>query len=161
MNEKLFIRLVNGQPYEHPITEQNVKQAFPHIDIDNLPADWVPFKRIPIEDVNLERGVYERLDARYEMRDGVVQDVWFVRPKNAEEIAGTNAFLFKNLQHIKWSALELWNRRLLETVDPTSQQLIRDYIAVLEAYEITYEVLLNDMPQSPIKNDDGTYSASN
>lgn len=43
---RLFIRIQNGQPFEHPIFENNFKVAFPEIDVDNLPEGFAEFKRV-------------------------------------------------------------------------------------------------------------------
>jgi hypothetical protein len=42
---RLFIRIKNGKPFEHPIVEDNFRQAFPHIDPDNLPPEFAEFIR--------------------------------------------------------------------------------------------------------------------
>lgn len=44
--QRLFIRVdEDGNPVEHPITEDNMRIAFPHIDLDDLPPDFAPFVR--------------------------------------------------------------------------------------------------------------------
>ena len=42
----LFIRIVDGQPFEHPIFEDNFKQAFPDVDLNNLPSEFLKFVRV-------------------------------------------------------------------------------------------------------------------
>ena len=44
---KLYIKLENGQPIDHPMIKENFIQAFPHIDIDNLPPEFIEFVRVP------------------------------------------------------------------------------------------------------------------
>jgi hypothetical protein len=80
---RLFIRIKYGQPFEHPIMEDNFREAFPDVDVDNLP-DWVmPFVRVPPP----ELGVYEKyLGVTYEPKDGVITDVHHTAPMSAEEI---------------------------------------------------------------------------
>jgi hypothetical protein len=69
---ELFIRLQNGQPFEHPIVGDNFRQAFPDVDVNNLP-NWVAvFKRVPIPELK-KNEVYEGVT--YEWVDGVVTDV--------------------------------------------------------------------------------------
>ena len=46
MSERLFIRIVDGKPFEHPLIESNVKTAFPDLDRNNLPPDWKYFIRV-------------------------------------------------------------------------------------------------------------------
>ena len=45
---ELFIRLVNGEPFEHPIMGDNFREAFPHIDTDNLPSEFARFLRVAV-----------------------------------------------------------------------------------------------------------------
>jgi hypothetical protein len=83
---ELFIQIRNGQPFEHPIFGDNFRQAFPDIDVDNLPPEFAKFERV-------ERpmlGVYQAMiqdDPTYELVAGIWKDVWHVRDMTAEEIA--------------------------------------------------------------------------
>lgn len=80
----LYIRIKNGMPFEHPIFEDNLKQAFPDIDLDNLPSEWARFVRIERPEI----GVYDVLDPEeptYELVDGVYKDVWHKRAMTPEE----------------------------------------------------------------------------
>jgi hypothetical protein len=72
----LYIRLKNGQPFEHPMFEDNVIQAFPSVDLNNLP-DWMAkFTRVE----QPETGPYEVYEGvTYQLIDGVVTDVHTVR----------------------------------------------------------------------------------
>lgn len=85
----LYIQIRNGQPFEHPILEDNLRQAFPNVDINNLPESFAKFNRIARPLV----GVYELYEGvTYEWVDGVVQDVHYVRAMTAEEkLAKQNA----------------------------------------------------------------------
>ena len=81
---ELYIRIKDGQPFEHPIMGDNFKQAFPDIDVNNLPTAFARFERVarPI------LGVYEVMvseTATYELIDGVYKDVWQKRNMTAEE----------------------------------------------------------------------------
>lgn len=74
----LFIRLKNGQPFEHPIFGDNFRQAFPDVDVDNLPDHFARFVRVASPDL----GVYEVLTSptpTYEKVNGVFTDVWSKR----------------------------------------------------------------------------------
>jgi len=81
---ELYIRIKDGQPFEHPIIGDNFRQAFPDVDVNNLPAEFARFERI-------ERpvlGVYEVMESEaptYELIDGVYKDVWRTRAMTLEE----------------------------------------------------------------------------
>jgi hypothetical protein len=70
---RLFIRIKDGQPFEHPIMEDNFILAFPEIDLNNLPPEFAEFIRIgPPSYV----GPYERYDGvTYEWDGNKVKDV--------------------------------------------------------------------------------------
>jgi hypothetical protein len=88
---RLFIRLQNNQPFEHPIFEDNMRQAFPDVNLDNLPNNFAEFIRHEPPTLAL----YEFYDGvTYEWIDGKVQDVHHVRPMTKEErIELQNKFL--------------------------------------------------------------------
>ena len=81
---ELFIRIKDGQPFEHPIFGDNFRQAFPEVDVNNLPSGFARFERIarPI------LSVYEVMispEPTYELVDGVYKDVWHKRDMTTEE----------------------------------------------------------------------------
>jgi hypothetical protein len=78
---ELFIRIKDGQPFEHPIFGDNFRQAFPDIDPNNLPEWAARFVRVAPPQL----GEYQKLELHYGWADGVVQDVWtFVEMTDAE-----------------------------------------------------------------------------
>lgn len=78
----LYIQLQNGQPINHPIMEDNLRQAFPEMDINNLPETFARFERIASPGV----GVYEVSEGTtYEWVDGIVKDVHHIRAMTLEE----------------------------------------------------------------------------
>jgi hypothetical protein len=78
----LYIRLKNGQPFEHPIFESNFRQAFPDVDLNNLP-EWVA-KFVRVEQPSIR--VYEVYEGvSYQWVDGVVTDVHAVRQMTDDE----------------------------------------------------------------------------
>jgi hypothetical protein len=45
---ELFIQInENGQAVDHPIYGNNFREAFPHIDVNNLPSNFARFERVP------------------------------------------------------------------------------------------------------------------
>jgi len=98
----LYIRIKDGQPFEHPILEHNLRQAFPDVDVNNLPPEFATFERV-------ERpvlGEYETLvseNPTYELVDGVYKDVWHKRDMTAEEMSAKKQAAIKAAQDF-WSA---------------------------------------------------------
>ena len=83
---ELYIQIRNGQPFEHPILGDNFRQAFPNIDVNNLPPEFAKFERVehPV------LGVYQAMvqdEPTYELIGSVYKDVWHIRELTVEEIA--------------------------------------------------------------------------
>lgn len=81
---ELFIRIKDGQPFEHPIFGDNFREAFPHVDVNNLPLEFARFERVEPP----ARGPYDKNQrVQYERgADGVYRDVWYCDKMTAEEI---------------------------------------------------------------------------
>ena len=84
---ELYIRLVNGQPVDHPILGDNFRAAFPDIDTSNLPSEFAPFERIQPAPQKYEVVV----GVTYQFVGNVVKDVWAYRPMTDEERAAVDA----------------------------------------------------------------------
>ena len=104
---ELFIRIKNGQPFEHPILGENFRQVFPHIDTNNLPPEFARFERV--EPPTL--GVYEIMSPEepvYELVDGVYKDVWYKRDMTFAEKAVKKRrvieIFYSREQAANWSA---------------------------------------------------------
>ena len=80
----LFIQIRDGQPYQYPIDGNNFRQAFPHIDVDNLPPEFARFVRLPPPEIV---GVYQVVVESYVLNEGVVSDNWILCDMTAEEKA--------------------------------------------------------------------------
>lgn len=79
---RLFIQIKDGDPYEHPISEDNFRQAFPQIDVNDLPPEFAEFERVDVPVIN----VYEIYQgATYEWQDNKVKDVHHVRSMTDQE----------------------------------------------------------------------------
>ena len=62
--------------------EDNLTQAFPGIDLNNLPETFARFERVAAPEV----GVYEVSEGiTYEWVDGIVKDVYHIRAMTVEE----------------------------------------------------------------------------
>lgn len=82
---ELYIQIRDGEPHEHPIAGANFRASFPHIDVENLPADqFARFVRVAPPRV----GRFEVYDgATYEWDGDVVTEAHHVRPMTEEEKA--------------------------------------------------------------------------
>lgn len=79
---ELFVKIIDGVVHEHPIFGDNFRQAFPDVDIDNLPPEFSRFVRVPMPKI----GVYEVYEGvTYERSGDVFTDVHHVRQMTYEE----------------------------------------------------------------------------
>jgi hypothetical protein len=90
---RLFIQIRDGQPFGHPIFEDNFVEAFPHIDLDSLPPEFALFERVENPRV---AGTYQVDEVSYQWVDDIVKDVWTVREMTAEEKSSTKEKLVQN-----------------------------------------------------------------
>jgi hypothetical protein len=83
--DKLYIRVSEGIPIEHPMLEETLVQVFPDIDLNNLPNWVLPFQRIEPPPYDPIDHVYKVRECSYENVDGVVKDLWYFRDMTPEE----------------------------------------------------------------------------
>jgi len=79
-----YIRVVNGEAFEHPLMEENLRQVIPNFDPDNLPPGLEKIERKPIPQVKF---LETYVGSSYQKIDGAWQEVHNVRPLTKEQIA--------------------------------------------------------------------------
>jgi hypothetical protein len=149
---KLFIQIRDGQPFEHPIMEDNFYQAFPHISPNDLPPQFAHFERIePPNNV----GVYEIAEVSYQWVDGIVKDVWTIRNMTAAERDQKTQYLTGNamatVEHLKGIA----QNGIDTSVNDEVKQLWVDYLAALNAWTLV-DPANPDYPRAPDMQPNGT-----
>lgn len=77
----LYIRLKNGQPFEHPLTEQNLLLVYPDIDLNNLPLYVARF----VSTTKPASSIYQVVEESYIIENNVVTQLWTVRNMTSEE----------------------------------------------------------------------------
>lgn len=90
---KLFICVKDGVPINHPIVEDNFLQAFPTVDVNNLPQEFSEFVRIKKPIINVYE-VYEGMT--YEKVGNVFQDVHSIRTMTPTEKTATQNVIKDN-----------------------------------------------------------------
>ena len=97
----LYIKVVNGQPVDHPSFEDNLIQAF-----GSIPTEYQPFTRIPQPTTPI--GVYQKYAESYEnpvyaQVDGTWQDTWTVVDMTADEKAAKIAAAKEHQPYPSWT----------------------------------------------------------
>jgi len=96
---ELFIRIANGVTVGNPIMGDNFREAFPDVDVNNLPPEFARFTRVECPVIGTHQ-LFIQEKPTYELIDGMWTDVWHVRDMTAEERAARQQS-FKD----KWDAL--------------------------------------------------------
>ena len=128
---ELFIQIKDGQPFEHPIFGDNFREAFPHIDINNLPPEFARFERLP----NPENATtFEVDEVHYAWVEGVVKDVWTVRPMTDEEKTEKLKELTDNVLFRYEAIKKLAQEKFASAPTETQKQAWSDYLVQLSAW---------------------------
>lgn len=148
---ELYIQIRNGQPFEHPIFSDNFREAFPHIDVNNLPPEFAKFERVP----NPELADKLQIDySQYEWVDGIVKDVWYVRDMTEQEkqieLENSAKNWYKYLDNLKNMAQEYLSST---TGDEYNAWLA--YATELDAW-VLVDPLKPNFPKMPRYLEDGT-----
>ena len=130
---KFVIQIRDGQPFEHPIQEDVFVQAFPHLDINNLPPTFAYVEMTPAPDTGWE---YELTDPTYTWDGDRIKRIWPVVRRSEEELAWirqerTKATLSYIEGGIKWA-----NEQKSLSTDSEVIQAFDDYIHAMQTFEI-------------------------
>lgn len=101
---KCYIKIVNGEPYEHPIVEMNFKQAFPDIDVNNLPPEYCPFIRVEPPSLTAYQKNQKVSYGLVEGTAGTYTDIWTCEEMTDEEIAAK-----QKLRKDAWAVYPNWD----------------------------------------------------
>lgn len=149
---ELFIQIRHGQPFDHPIFGDNFREAFPDVDVNNLPPEFARFERVPRPNT---AGTFEVEEVSYQWIDGIVKDVWTARPMTDDE----HAQKLQDLTQAANASVELLKDVTQQNIDnapsDAAKQAWTDYLAVLNAWTLA-DPANPDIPPPPRINTDGT-----
>lgn len=146
----LYIRLIDGQPFEHPILEDNFKAAFPHVDVDNLPPEFARFERVTAPVIGMFE-VYEGVS--YQFVNGVYTDVHHVRQMNETETAAKLAELTTACDQGLQSLKQIANNALANASE-TDKPHWQAWLDALNAW-VLVDVLRPNFPTPPRVDETG------
>lgn len=153
---ELFIKIVDGQPFEHPIFLDNFLQAFPDVDINNLPPEFARFVRKP----KPEHGRFEKTSVSYGWDGDVVTDVWTIEPMT--DVEKQELFMQEKAAafHLLDFRMKKCEDNIAQISDPDQRAL---WQACLEAHQEWVFETLNPLspkfPRFPIKDGNGNWVA--
>lgn len=155
---ELYIQLRDGQPHEHPIFGDNFRQAFPDVDVNNLPTSrFAKFIRIT-QPIPGTFEVYEGVT--YEWDGDIVKDVHHVRPMTEEERAAKTEEILADLDRARLARIAFTNDILLTDTSESAQTAWLDCLTKLEAWKLeTIDPLWPPFPGFPVKDEAGNWIA--
>jgi len=142
---ELFIKIVDGQPFEHPILGDNFRQAFPDIDTENLPSNFAKFVRIERPTVTALQIVE---GPEYQWIDGVVKDVWTVREMNETERANEIEIRTNFANEMYQELLTFVQNKLTTETNETAIAALNDWLVELNAWTLV-DPLNPNVPHAP------------
>lgn len=151
---ELYIQIRDGQPHEHPILGDNFREAFPHIDVDNLPPEFARFERI---ENPRNAGTFQIDEARYEWDGGVVKDVWSVREMTEEEKTKTINDAIERI-YAMYERLKIMTQENIDATTGDAQQAWSTYMDQLQLWVLPNPLDINfpRFPKPPVILEDGT-----
>lgn len=153
---ELFIRIKDGQPFEHPIFGDNFREVFPHIDTNNLPPEFARFERVPCPE---NAGALEKNVVHYAWVNGIVKDVWSVAPMTEEEVEKDLAVRLKNINETV-VVLKAYAANMVAETTGEEQQAWIDYQVRVDAW-VLVDILRPQYPRMPRYLEDGTLVTNN
>mgnify|MGYP003660235637 CR=1 FL=1 len=130
-----FIRIHDGQPFEHPIVGDNFREVFPDIDPENPPSEFASFTRI--DPTNIPIGFYEVLVEEYVWDGPGVRDNWHTRPMTEEQREVRKQEGIEQVEAQRASMLDYAETQKAQATTPSETSIWNAYIAELTAY--TYD----------------------
>jgi len=151
----LYIQMQDGQPWQHPLLEDNVLQAWPGIDLNNLPANLARFRRYqqPGPDV-MPVGNFQVPICTYELAsDGVYEDTWTVREMDEDEKRVTTKAQKKSVAD-QLESLKLFAAERVENTTGDVQNAWQTYSNLLNSLD-TSDPFNVAWPMMPRVDEDG------
>jgi hypothetical protein len=156
---ELYIQLVDGAPHEHPILGDNFRAAFPDVDPENLPADrFARFVRVHHPEVK----TFEVAELTYDWVDGVVKDIWTIRPMTGEEEAEKREQMAAEAYAIRDGFVQQCQNMIAQVTEPTGNQVWREVMAEFLTWQIeSVDPIMPSFPRLPFRTLKGEWRKVN
>ena len=137
MND-FFIRIKDGVPDGFPLMGDNFRQAFPHIDVDNLPPEFSKFvlTEAPPVDEWAHHLPYKIMDTTFVKDGDVWTDSWALRELTPAELERESARK-KILVDEEIERLKELLAKILDEASEINKPLWQEFIAEFAAF--TYD----------------------
>jgi hypothetical protein len=130
----LFIELRDGVPYGHPVVEDNFKEVYPDIDTQNLPSNFAKFIRTPPPS---NVGMFNVEESTYQIVDGVVTDVWTIRPLEGEQYETRLSMFRASITQFVEDEKIITQGKIAGITDPAIKAAWENYLTQLNSWVLT------------------------
>ena len=156
---ELYIQIRDGQPHEHPIMGDNFRAAFPDVDPENLPADqFAKFVRVQAP----HTGTFEVAEVSYGWVDGVVKDVWTVRPMTEEEEAEKRDYMVAEAYAMRDGLVRQCQDMIIQVTEPVGNQVWREVMAELLTWQLeSVDPIMPPLTRFPFRSPKGDWRKPN
>ena len=141
----LFIKIIDGQPVDHPLLDINLKHIYG--SLEDIPPEYKLFLRVP---QNVTPGHFQKAVATYQEVDGVWQDVWGIEDMNEEETVAREKEIHAWATQAETSLRRKTEMILNESKNPDEIAALTQYLSLLDAWEL--DITNPVFPNPPVFN---------
>ena len=137
----------------------NFREAFPDADHENPPADqFAKFIRVQAPEID----TYEVADLTYGWVDGVVKDIWTVRPMTEEEKADKFEQMSLGVYAQRDNLITRCNDMIIQVTEPIGNQAWRETLAALIVWQLeSLDPITPSLPRLPARSPRGDWRKLN
>lgn len=160
---KLYIKLENNQPINHPMFEENILECYPGIDLNNTDL-FAPFIRLSPPDIQL--GIYDVLDVKYVLLEDKLSytDSFFVRTMSSEEIIEMKFEVTEKVKNKKQYLIGLVDEYINNEAAAIDIHIFNEYknsLLLISQDAIETDPFSIKFPQPPIQDKSGNWLSTN
>jgi len=141
--QKLFIKIINGEPEGHPVFEANLIQVFE--TKDKIPPEYKPFCRCP---QNVIPGPLQNAICSYQFVNDQWCDVWDIVDMTEEEVTNRSIEIHNWARDAEVLLRRKTERRITETTNKEHIAVFNRYLSLLDAWEL--DITNPKFPDAPI-----------
>jgi len=154
-----LIKIVDGQPFEHPMLIDNYLQAYPNTDLQNLPAGLAWFER-KLRPELPEGSMFVDEQSVYEFDGTVWTDVWRIRDKTDAEKAADEQHRVELYHKYAQTIKSYFEEELAKCTTEANSAIVQNILDAINATLADATGTLT-LPPLPKKDKDGNWSTIN
>lgn len=147
---KLYIKIENGIPVDHPIIYENLIAAYPNLDVNNLQG-FAEFERTENTTTPTE---FQISEASYALQEGIVKESWSVRDMTETEIETVVNNKISHAYAYIEAAKEFATTKINAAANDDTKAAWESYMTSLNNW-VLIDPLNTQFPNFPLEGPDG------